>query len=151
MDITKRKENFNVLLIEDNHADIRMTQEIFKEFKTKTILHVVYNGVEALKFLNKEEKYQNRVNLDLILLDLNIPLINGFEVLKEIKANETLKNIPVIVLTTSKNKEDFLKAQELEADCFITKPLYYSEYNHVLKHIEECWLEIKLSSTFDVD
>jgi len=141
MDNTGEKEIFNVLLIEDNYADIRMMQEIFKELNTKTILHITHNGVEALKFLNKKEKYQNMENPDLILLDLNIPLINGFKVLKEIKTNETLKCMPVIILTTSTNQNDFLKAQELQADCFIVKPLYYAEYCIILRHIEECWLK----------
>lgn len=141
MDNAGEKEIFNVLLIEDNHADIRMIQEIFKEFNAKTILNITHDGVEALKFLNKKEKYQNMENPDLILLDLNIPLINGFKVLKEIKTNDKLKHIPVIVLTTSHNPEDFLKACELQADCFMNKPLYFDEYNIVLQHIEECWLK----------
>ena len=144
MDDLKDKERVNVLLIEDNHADIRMVKELFKEFNRKTSITTVYNGVEALKFLSKKEKCH--VDIDLILLDLNIPLIDGFEVLKEIKNNNKLKNIPVLVLTTSSAKEDFLKAQELEADCFITKPLDYDEYNSFLQHIGECWLKIKSSS-----
>lgn len=133
----------NILLIEDNLADTRLIKEIFKERNTKTNIYTVSNGVEALKFLNKEEKYQNRANLNLILLDLNIPLIDGFEVLKEIKSNEKLNDIPVIILTTSHNQEEFLRAQKLQADCFITKPLYYTEYDTILRHIEECWLKIK--------
>lgn len=141
MDNAGKKEIFNVLLIEDNHADIRMMQEVFKELNTKTILNITHNGVEALKFLNKKEKYQNMENPDLILLDLNIPLINGFKVLREIKTNDKLKHIPVIVLTTSHNPKDFLKACELQADCFMNKPLYFDEYNLVLQHIEECWLK----------
>ena len=141
MDNADEKEIFNVLLIEDNHADIRMMQEIFKELNPKTNFYTVTNGVEALNFLNKKEKHQNTINPDLILLDLNIPLIDGFEILKEVKTNKTLKYIPVIILTTSRNQEDFLKAQKLQADCFITKPLYYSEYKNILKHIEECWLK----------
>ena len=141
MDNTGEKEIFNVLLIEDNHADIRMIKEIFKELNTKIILNIAHNGVEALKFLNKKEKYQNMENPDLILLDLNIPLINGFKVLKEIKTDDKLKHIPVIVLTTSHNPEDFLKACKLQADCFMNKPLYFDEYNIVLQHIEECWLK----------
>ena len=143
MDNLKVKGIFNILLIEDNPADKRMIQEIFKEFNTKTKIYTVTDGVEALKFLNKKEIHQNRVDPDLIFLDLNIPLIDGFEVLKEIKTNETLKNIPLIVLTTSNYKEDFLKAQKLQADCFITKPLNYNEFNTILRDIDECWLKFK--------
>jgi CheY-like chemotaxis protein len=143
MDNSEDKGIINILLIEDNPADTRIIKEIFKEFKTKTKLHIINNGIEALKFINKKEKYKNTPGPDLILLDLNLPQINGFEVLKEIKTNNKLKNITVIVLTTSTNQEDFLKAQKLQADCFITKPLHYDEYNILLQHVEECWLNVK--------
>jgi FOG: CheY-like receiver len=146
LDDLNNKGHANVLLIEDNHADIRMIKEIFKEFNTEAMINVVTNGVEALKFLNKEHEYENSTSPNLILLDLNIPLINGFEVLEEIKTDNELKNIPVIVLTTSRAKKDFLKAQELQVDCFITKPLDYDEYKTILQHIEECWLKINLFS-----
>ena len=141
MDNLNNKGHVNVLLIEDNHADIRIIKEIFKEFNTKINMETVTNGVEALKFLNKEHKYENSINPNLILLDLNIPLMDGFEVLKEIKNNDKLKNMPIIILTTSHSKEDYLKAQKLQADCFITKPLNYDEYNSFLQHIMECWLK----------
>ena len=143
MDNPKAKGNFNILLIEDNLADLRIMQEIFKEFNTKTKIHTVNNGVEALKFLNKKEKYQNNSVPDLIFLDLNIPLIEGFEVLKKIKTNDKLKNIPILILTTSTDQKDFLKAQELQADCLITKPLNYDRYIILLRHVEECWLKNK--------
>ena len=143
MDNLKARGNFNILLIEDNLADSRMIQEIFKEFNPKTKIHTVDNGFEALKYLNKKEKYRNTSVPDLIFLDLNIPQINGFEVLKEIKANDKLKNVPVLILTTSTDQKDFLKAQKLQADCFINKPLDYDEYNTLLRHIDECWLKIK--------
>jgi FOG: CheY-like receiver len=144
LDDLNNKEHASVLLIEDNHADIRMIKEIFKEFNTKAMINVVTNGVEALKFLNKE--HENSTSPNLILLDLNIPLIDGFEVLKEIKGNNKLKNISLIILTTSHSKEDFLKAQELQVDCFINKPLCYDEYKIILQHIKECWLKINLFS-----
>ena len=143
MDNAKAKGTFNILLIEDNLADSRLITEIFKEFDTKTNFYIVTDGVNALKFLNKKEKYQNKPVPNLILLDLNIPKIDGFEVLKEIKTNDNLKNIPILILTTSNTKENFLKAQELQADCFITKPLYYEEYDTLLQHVEACWLKIK--------
>ena len=146
MDNLNNKGNVNILLIEDNHADIRMIKEIFNEFNPKINMETVTNGVEALKFLNKEHEYENSINPNVIFLDLNIPLINGFEVLEEIKGNNKLNHIPVIVLTTSHAKEDYLKVQELQADCFIPKPLRYDEYKRLLQHIEECWLKIKLFS-----
>ncbi|WP_424355924.1 response regulator [Methanobacterium sp. MBAC-LM] len=145
MNIGEDKKKFSILIIEDNPADIRMMQEIFKESNTKTNIHVAYNGIEALEFLNKKEKHQNQLKPNLILLDLNIPLIDGFEVLKEIKTNNKLKDIPVIILTTSNTKENFSKAQEFEANCFITKPLDYDEYTLLLQHIEECWFKTKPS------
>jgi FOG: CheY-like receiver len=134
------KKIFNILLIEDNPADVRMIQEIFKEFKTKTKLYTVNNGIDALKFLNKEERYENKSDIDLILLDLNIPLINGFEVLENIKNNHRLKDISIFVLTTSPNQEDFFKAYELNANCFMAKPSHLEDYHTLLRHIEESWI-----------
>ena len=145
MNNQNNKRPFDILLVEDNPPDVRMIQEIFNGFHTETKLYNVHNGVEALKFLNKKEKYQNEITPDLILLDLNIPLINGFKVLKEIKNNENLSKIPTIILTTSTYKNDFLKAQKLKADCFITKPLTYTKYHTLLKHIQDCWLKSKSS------
>jgi CheY-like chemotaxis protein len=145
MDNLDNKLKLNVLLIEDNPADVRMIQEVMNEFKIKTKVYAVNNGVEALKFLNKKEKYENNPDIDLILLDLNIPLINGFEVLKEIRANDKLKDTLVFVLTISHNQEDFFKTYELQANCFMSKPLYFDEYEILLQHIEECWLNVKSS------
>ena len=140
MDNPINKKVINVLLVEDNPPDVRMIREIFKEFNTKTKVYNVPNGVEALKFLNKTEKYQKEITPNLILLDLNIPLRDGFEVLEKIKNDENLRMIPTIILTTSTDKEDFLKAQELEADCYITKSIYLEEYSRMLQHIKDCWL-----------
>ncbi|MGB9980216.1 response regulator [Methanobacterium sp.] len=142
MDTEVNDEPINILLIEDNHTDIRMIKEIFKEFKTKTNIYAITNGIEALEFLNKKENYHNKPLPNLIMLDLNIPLINGFKVLKEIKTDDKLKHIPVIVLTTSHNPNDLSKAYELQANCFMNKPICFDEYNTLLKHIEECWLKI---------
>jgi two-component system, chemotaxis family, response regulator Rcp1 len=136
------KERFNILIIEDNLADIRLINEVLKESKTKTSIHIINDGAEALKYLHKKEKYQNKVDPDLILLDLNIPLIDGFEILKDIKANDKLKNIPVFVLTTSHNQEDFFKAYELQANCFMIKPLCFDEYDILLQRIERFWLKL---------
>ncbi|MGB9979358.1 response regulator [Methanobacterium sp.] len=142
MDTEVNDEPINILLIEDNHTDIRMIKEIFKEFKTKTKIYPVTNGVEALEFINKKENCHNNPSPDLILLDLNIPLIDGFKVLKEIKTDDKFKHIPVIVLTTSHNPEDLSKAYELQANYFMNKPICFDEYNTLLKHIEEYWLKI---------
>ena len=140
MDNLHSKKIFNILLIEDNPADVRMIQELFKEFKTKTKLYTVNNGIDALKFLNKEERYENKSDIDLILLDLNIPIINGFEVLENIKNNHRLKDISIFVLTTSPNQEDFFKAYELDANCFMAKPSHLEDYHALLQHIEESWI-----------
>ena len=141
MDTEDNNETVKVLLIEDNHADVRIVQELFKDFKTKTELYAVNDGVEALEFLNKKGKYENKVYPDLILLDLNLPQMDGFEVLKEIKNNDDLKDIPVIVLTTSNTETDILKAHKFQVNCFITKPLAFDEYEIMLQNIEEFWLK----------
>lgn len=140
MDNLNENRKANVLLIEDNPAEVRMIYEIFKEFDPQIGLNVFDNGIEALEFLNKEEKYENKVDPYLILLDLNIHLLTGFEVLEKIKNNDKLKDIPVLVLTNSSDKEDFLKVQKLKGDCYIIKPLGYDEYKDVLHHVRKCWL-----------
>ncbi|MGB9978117.1 response regulator [Methanobacterium sp.] len=146
MDTESNDKTVNILLIEDNYADIRIITEVLKEFRTRPTLYVVNNGVEALEFLNKKGKHKNKCHPDLILLDLNIPLLNGFEVLKEIKIKDNLKNIPVIILTTSNTEEDISKACELQVNCFITKPLCFDEYKLVLEDIEKFWLNFDYSA-----
>ena len=129
-----------ILLVEDNPADVRLTTEMLKEEKSYNNLHVVSDGVEAMAFLRKEGKYAKAVRPDLILLDLNLPKKDGREVLKEIKEDEDLKIIPVVVLTVSKAEEDILKSYKLHANCYITKPVDLQQFIKVAKSIQDFWL-----------
>jgi chemotaxis family two-component system response regulator Rcp1 len=136
------KNTFKILLVEDNLADIRLTEQAFTESKIKTILYNVKDGVEAINFLRKSGKYTKVCRPDLILLDLNLPKKNGLEVLKDIKQDEDLKRIPVVVLTISANEEDLIKAYDLHANAFVNKPLEIREFYHLIKSIEEFWFKV---------
>ncbi len=131
-----------ILLVEDNPADVRLTQEALREEKLHNNLSVVKDGVEALAFLRKEGKYADAVRPDLILLDLNLPRKDGREVLREIKADESLKCIPVVVLTVSDAEGDILKSYNLHANCYITKPIDLHQFSRVVKSIQDFWLTI---------
>ncbi|MFQ5901141.1 MAG: response regulator [Thermodesulfobacteriota bacterium] len=131
-----------ILLIEDNPADIRLTQEAFKDGKIQNNMTVAADGVEALAILHQEGKYADTPRPDIILLDLNLPKKDGLEVLKEIKTDEDLRPIPVVVLTTSKSEEDILKSYNLNANCYITKPVQLEDFLDVARSIEEFWLTI---------
>jgi len=131
-----------ILLIEDNPGDARLTQEALNDGKVKNNLHIVYDGVEATDFLFKRNKYKDAPRPDLIILDLNLPKKNGHEVLDEIKVDETLKSIPVVILTTSKAEEDILKSYKLHANCFLTKPIDLIEFFEMIKSIEGFWLTL---------
>lgn len=131
-----------ILLVEDNSGDIRLTQEALKESKIYNSLHVVTDGVEAIDFLNKTGDYANVPTPDLILLDLNLPKKNGFEVLAEIKESPELRFIPVIALTTSESEKDILQSYKMHANCFISKPVEYDSFINVIKGIEDFWFII---------
>ena len=131
-----------ILLVEDNMADVRLTKEVLKDSKVKNNLHFVMDGVEAVSFLRKEGKYKDVPKPDLVLLDLNLPKKDGREVLKEIKNDEVLKRIPVVILTTSKAEQDILKSYNLHANCYITKPVDLEQFITVVKSIEEFWFTI---------
>jgi len=131
-----------ILLVENNPGDIRLTKEALKEGKVLNKLHVVMDGVEALAFLRREGKYSDAVRPDLILLDLNMPKKNGREVLAEIKEDEDLRRIPVVVLTVSSDEEDILNAYNSHANCYITKPVDLDQFFKIVKSIEEFWLTI---------
>ena len=135
-------EPISILLVEDNPGDVRLTQEVFKEAKMGNRLLVVYDGEEALSFLKKTGKYANAPRPDLVLLDLNLPKRNGLEVLAEIKADENLRRIPVVMLTMSKNEQDILKSYDLHANCFITKPVDLDQFLSVVRAIEDFWLTV---------
>jgi len=129
-----------ILLVDDNPGDAMLTQEAFKDGKVKNNLHIVYDGVEATDFLFKRNKYANAPRPDLIILDLNLPKKNGKEVLAEIKTDDSLKKIPVIILTISKAEEDIVKSYELHANCFLTKPIDLNKFFDVVRSIEDFWL-----------
>lgn len=131
-----------ILLVEDNPGDVRLTMEALRENKVASNLSVVADGVEALTFLRREGEYAAAPRPDLILLDLNLPKKDGREVLAEIKADEILKRIPVVVLTTSQADEDILKVYGLNGNCYITKPVDLDQFIAVVKSIENFWLTV---------
>lgn len=131
-----------ILLVEDNPGDVRLIEEALKEGKVRNILHVVGDGVEAITFLQKQGEYSEIPRPDLILLDLNLPKKDGREVLAEIKADDNLKRIPVVVLTTSQSEKDILKSYDLYANCYITKPVDLDKFLEVVKSIEDFWLTV---------
>ena len=138
-------ENFkiiDILLIEDNSGDARLAQEALKESKVKNRLHIVNDGMAATDFLFKRNDYKDAPRPDLIILDLNLPKKDGREVLAEIKTEENLKSIPVVILTTSKAEEDILKTYNLHANCYIMKPLNFDKFIEVVKSIEDFWLTV---------
>ena len=132
----------DILLVEDNPGDVRLTEEALREGKVKNRLHVVNDGVEAIDFLRCEGKYSDAVKPDLILLDLNLPRKDGREVLKEIKADPGLRVIPIVVLTTSAAEEDILKTYNLHANCYITKPVDLEQFLKIVRTIEDFWLSV---------
>ena len=142
MNNEESSKTIEILLVEDNPADIRLAQEAFKDAKVRNILHTVGDGVEAMAFLRRQGKYADVARPDLILLDLNLPKKDGREVLAEIKTDERLKLIPVVILTVSKDEEDILKTYTLHANCYITKPIDFEQFMKVVKSIEEFWLTI---------
>jgi CheY-like chemotaxis protein len=131
--------SIEILLVEDNPADIRLTTEALKEQKMYNNLNVVTDGVEAMAYLRKEGKYSGAKRPDLILLDLNLPKKDGREVLKDIKTDDSLKLIPVVVLTVSKSEEDILRSYNLHANCYITKPVDLEQFLKVAKSVQEFW------------
>jgi two-component system, chemotaxis family, response regulator Rcp1 len=131
-----------ILLVEDSPSDAALTIEALKAGKIANRLSHVEDGVEALEFLNRRGKYANAARPDLIMLDLNLPRRDGREVLAEIKNDPDLKIIPIIVLTTSRADEDILRSYELNANCYITKPVDFTHFIDVVKSIEQFWLTV---------
>lgn len=131
-----------ILLVEDNLGDVRLTLEAFEEGKVCNEISVVNNGVEAMAFLHGEGKYADAPRPDLILLDLNLPKKDGYEVLAEIKQDSSLKRIPVVILTNSKAERDILETYYLHANCYITKPVDLEQFMTVVKSIETFWLDV---------
>ena len=132
----------DILLVEDNPGDVRLTQEALNEGRIANKLHVVNDGVEAIEFLSKTGKHRNAIIPDLILLDLNLPKMNGLEVLEKIKNDPELKLIPVIILTTSQSDNDVHASYAMHVNCFVSKPVEYDSFMNVVKSIEDFWFTI---------
>ena len=132
----------HILLVEDNDGDIMLTLDGFEECKVKTEISVVKNGKEALDFLFKRGAFNDAQSPDLILLDINLPVFNGHEVLRQIKSDVELKKIPVIMLTTSSNPKDINDAYENYCNSYVTKPLEIMEFLRAILKIEEFWLQL---------
>ncbi len=142
MNETQKRIPNNILLIEDNPADIRLIKELFKDYKTENEIYTVNDGVKALKFLYQHGQYEDTPRPDLILLDLGLPRKDGFEVLKEIKNDKKLKNIPVIIVTVSNDPEIINNAYKLQANCVIIKPLDIDDFNRCIKSMTDFWFNI---------
>ena len=135
-----QEQPIDILLVEDNPGDVRLTEEALKEGKVWNRLSVARDGVVALEFLRREGTFAGAPTPDLILLDLNLPRKDGREVLGEIKEDTKLRNIPVVILTTSKAEEDILRSYRLHANCYITKPVDLEQFMNVVKAVEDFWL-----------
>lgn len=131
-----------LLLVEDNPGDVRLTREALKQGKVWNNLHVVEDGEAALEFVHREGRFAQAPRPDLILLDLNLPKKNGREVLALIKGDESLRRIPIVILTTSQAETDIVKAYELNANCYITKPVDLNQFIEVVRAIEDFWLTV---------
>ena len=131
-----------ILLVEDNPGDVRLTQEAARETKVLSNMHVVNNGMDAMAFLKRTGRFGSVPRPDLILLDLNMPGMDGREVLKQIKADDTFRRIPVVVITSSQAEEDILRAYDLQASCYVTKPVDLDQFIKVVRNIENFWLTI---------
>ena len=150
--MTYQTNPINILLVEDNPADARLIKEVFKDTKTKNRLYVVKDGVEAMAFLNQEVDYADIPRPDVILLDLNLPRKDGREVLKELKEDNVLKRVPIVILTTSSAEEDIIRTYNNHANCYITKPVDFDQFLKVINSIEDFWLSVvKLPSNLNED
>jgi|SRR5579859_4722910 len=137
-----------ILLVEDAPGDVRLASEALKLLPIENRIHVAADGQEALNYLRQRESYAGESLPDLVLLDLNLPRVNGHEVLQKMKNDPRLKHIPVVVLTSSKNEEDVLKAYDAYANCYVTKPTDWSEYSSAIQSIGDFWFNfVKLPST----
>ncbi len=135
-------QGIEILLVEDNPGDVRLTREALKDGKIVNNLHVAEDGVEALAYLRREGEYSDAVRPELILLDLNLPKKDGREVLAEIKADKDLRRIPVVILTSSAAEQDIVKSYNLHANCYVTKPVDLDQFINVVKSIEYFWLTV---------
>ncbi len=134
-----------VLLVEDSPGDVRLTRDAFREINEAIRLHVAMDGVEAMDFLKQRGTFADSPRPDFILLDLNIPKMDGREVLAQIKKDDNLKTIPTIILTTSDSETDIRKSYELQANCYLSKPVQLEDFENVVKSINDFWMtKVKL-------
>ena len=139
---TPQANPIEILLVEDNPGDVLLTQEAFSEAKICNNLHIVNDGEEALAYLNKEEGYEDAIRPDLILLDLNLPKVDGREVLDYVKSNDPLKRIPVVVLTSSEAEQDIIKTYDLHANSYVVKPIDLNQFVRVVNAVESFWFSV---------
>ncbi len=142
MNVGENSKEIEILLVEDNPGDVRLTIEALKDGKIHNHLSHVSDGEEALAFLRRQGQYAKVPRPDLILLDLNLPKKDGREVLKEIKQEKDLKRIPVVILTTSTAEKDIIKTYDLHANCYINKPVDFDQFTNVVKSIEDFWFTV---------
>lgn len=131
-----------ILLVEDNPGDVELTRNALRRAKVRNTLHVAEDGEEAMAFLRREGEYQHAPRPDVILLDLNLPRMDGREVLAEVKADRDLMDIPVVVLTTSSAEQDIVRSYKLHANCYITKPVDLDQFIEVVRSIQNFWLTV---------
>ena len=131
-----------VLLVEDDPGDVMMTREAFQDYKLQNQLHVVSDGAEAMEFLRQEGEYAGRPRPDLVLLDLNLPRMDGRQVLEAIKSDPELASIPVVVLTTSENEDDVLRSYSLHANAYVTKPVDFARFIEVIRQIDDFFVTV---------
>jgi two-component system, chemotaxis family, response regulator Rcp1 len=129
-----------VLLVEDSPGDVRLTQEAFRDARASINLHVAFDGVDAMEFLRREGAHAGAPRPDFILLDLNLPRMDGREVLAQIKKDDSLRSIPTVILTTSEDEADIVKSYELQANCYLKKPIQFEAFERLVKAINEFWL-----------
>jgi chemotaxis family two-component system response regulator Rcp1 len=140
MSEVRKRKPVEVLLVEDSPGDVRLTREAFRDASAVPNLHVVSDGVEALAFLRREGEHEHVPRPDLILLDLNLPRMDGREVLASVKRDPELKTIPIIILTTSDSEADIRRSYELQASCYLTKPSHLEDFEHLVHCLCEFWL-----------
>jgi two-component system, chemotaxis family, response regulator Rcp1 len=142
MPVENTLKHIEILLVEDSPADVLIAREALAEAKLINSIHIADDGVEAMDFLYKRGKFASVPRPDLILLDLNLPRKNGREVLAEIKADEELKNIPVVILTTSSAEEDILRSYNLHANCYVVKPVEFTNFVKAVQSIQQFWFSV---------
>jgi CheY-like chemotaxis protein len=141
-------DSIEILLVEDNPGDARLTREALRDSKMRNNIHVVDDGVKAMQYLTRQPPYENATRPDIILLDLNLPRRDGREVLADIKSDDELRRIPVVILTTSDDEEDVLRSYDLHANCYITKPVDFNRFITIVKSIESFWFSIVKLPTY---